>query len=81
VRPTARLSSCGHARHGIQVNGHDSNVLRAMARPVARKIIFELEIEQPVHAFDAPMPPCGAGDAFDIKRREADISTVVWMKS
>jgi hypothetical protein len=33
---------------------------RPMARPIARKIIFELEIEQPVHV-DAPMPPVRRG--------------------
>ena len=48
-----------------------------MAGALAGKIVFELDVEQPVHAFDAPMAACGPGDTLDIERRRGDIKARV----
>jgi hypothetical protein len=51
------------AHEGEAVDG--GHVLGAVAAAVAREVVLELDIEQPVHAFDAPMA-AGGGDAVDV---------------
>ena len=55
---------------------HDGHVLGAVACAVARQIVLELDVEQPVHAFDAPMAADAAGEPFDVERCGADIKRV-----
>jgi hypothetical protein len=38
---------------------------------VARQIVLELDVEQPVHALHAPMAATAFGGALDIERRGA----------
>ena len=49
----------------------------AVAGPVSRQIVLELDIEQPVHAFDTPVAADGLGDAFDVERSGRDVSARV----
>jgi hypothetical protein len=55
----------------------DGHVLGAMAGPVSRQIIAELDVKQPVHARHAPMATNGFGGAFDVERRGADVGAGV----
>ena len=43
-----------------------------MAGSVARQIVLELDIQEPVHAFDAPMAPDAAGKTVDVERCGTD---------
>src|SRR6516165_4726947 len=54
---------------------YDSHVFGAVANAVARQVVLELDIEEPVHAFDAPMAACRAGNALDVEGRRGDIET------
>jgi hypothetical protein len=44
-----------------------------VAGPITRQIVLEFDIEQPMHALDAPMPARTPGDAFDVERRGRDM--------
>jgi hypothetical protein len=44
-----------------------------MAGTVAGKVVFELDVEEPMHAFDAPMATRRAGDALDVEWRRGDV--------
>ena len=43
-----------------------------MAGAVAAQVVFEFDIQQPVHALDAPMAANTGGKALDITRRRRD---------
>src|ERR1035437_10250764 len=45
----------------------------AVAGSVSRQIVAELDVEQPVHALDAPMAATSLGGAFDVEWRGADV--------
>jgi hypothetical protein len=49
---------------------HDGHILRAVAGPIAGQVIAELDVEQPMHASDAPMTPRGPGGEVDIDGAE-----------
>src|ERR1700677_3423159 len=41
----------------------------AVAGAVARQVVFELDVEHPMHALDAPMAARSCGEPFDVERR------------
>ena len=47
---------------------NDGHVLCAVPLSVSGEIVLELDIEDPVHAFDAPVSADGGGDAVDVER-------------
>jgi hypothetical protein len=40
--------------------------------PVARQIVLELDIQEPVHAFDTPVAPYAVGQTVDVERCGTD---------
>jgi hypothetical protein len=52
---------------------YDGYVLGAVTAAVAREIVLELDVEQPVHALDAPVTACSVSEPVDIERRRRDI--------
>ena len=46
-----------------------------MPLSVSGEIVLELDIEDPVHAFDAPVSADGGGDAVDVERSGGDIGS------
>ena len=56
---------------------HDSHVFGTVAGSVTRKVVFERDIKQPMHAFDPPMASCGVGEALYVERRRGDVETRV----
>ena len=52
---------------------HHGHVFGSMARAIARQIVFEDDVEQPVHALDAPMAAGSSGKAFDIEQCAGDV--------
>src|ERR1700682_6547681 len=48
-----------------------------MTGAVARQIVLELDVEQPVHALHTPMAATPFCDAFDIERGRADVGAGV----
>jgi hypothetical protein len=52
---------------------HDSHVLGAIASSVAREIILELDVEQPVHALNAPVTAHPVGEPLDVENSRRDI--------
>src|SRR5664279_4698382 len=53
-----------HEAEGETADGR--HILGAVAGAVAREVVLELDVEQPVHAFDAPMAAGGGGEALDV---------------
>src|SRR4029077_14307654 len=78
--PAGSFASCLDAPLGL-IGTHeaeseatdDCHVLGSVAGPITRQIVLEFDIEQPMHALDAPMTARAPGDAFDIERRGRDI--------
>ena len=60
------IPSCGFAL------GLDAS-LGPVARAISRQVILEDDVEQPVHALDAPMATGASGETFDIERRAGDV--------
>ena len=54
---------------------NDGHVLCAVPLSVSGEIVLELDIEDPVHAFDAPVSADGGGDAVDVERGGGDIGS------
>jgi len=52
---------------------HDGHVFGAEAASVTGEIIAERDIEQPVHAFDAPVSARAVGEALDIEGGGRDV--------
>src|ERR1700751_1277792 len=46
-----------------------------MSLAVSGEIVLELDIEDPVHAFDAPVSADGGGDAVDVEGGGGDIGS------
>jgi hypothetical protein len=59
-----------HKANGEATQGR--HVLGAIADAVTDQVVLELDIEQPMHAFDAPMAADAGGEALDIARRRRD---------
>jgi hypothetical protein len=78
--PAGSFASCLDAPLGL-IGTHEAereaadegHVLGSVAGPITRQIVLEFDIEQPMHALDAPVPARTPGDAFDIERRGRDI--------
>ena len=49
------------------------HILGAMSGSITRQVVLELDIEQPMHALDAPMTAGAVGDALDVGGRGADV--------
>jgi hypothetical protein len=54
---------------------NDGHVLCAVSLSVSGEIVLELDIEDPVHAFDAPVSADGRGDAVDVEGGGGDIGS------
>jgi hypothetical protein len=54
---------------------NDGHVLCAVPLSVSGEIVLELDIEDPVHAFDAPVSADGGDDAVDVERGGGDIGS------
>jgi hypothetical protein len=46
---------------------HHGHVLGAVSLAITRQVVLELDVEQPVHALDAPMAADGGGEALDVQ--------------
>src|SRR5882672_5904484 len=78
--PACGFAACLYASLGL-VGAHkaeseaadDGHVLGPVTGPVARQVVAEFDIEQPMHALDAPMAARAPGDAFDVERGGRDV--------
>ena len=82
--PACALAACLDASFGFvgahEVEGEAANnghIFGAVAGPVSRQIVFELDVKQPVHGFDTPVATGGCGDALDVEGRGGDIEACV----
>ena len=50
----------------------DGHVFGTVAGSVARQIVLELDIQEPVHAFDAPVAPYAVGKTVDVEQCGTD---------
>src|SRR5688572_7030140 len=55
----------------------DGHVLGAVAAAVARQIVLERNVKQPVHGFYAPVPPDAAGDPLNVEGGRRDVEALV----
>lgn len=53
----------------------DGHVLGAAATAVARQIVLEFNVEQPMHTLHAPMSTSCVGEPVDIERSRRDVET------
>ena len=44
-----------------------------MSGSITRQVVLELDIEQPMHALDAPVAARAPGNTLDVERRRTDI--------
>ncbi len=80
----ADFSACFDASFGFvgaheaeREAAHDGHVLGAVAGAIARQVVLELDIEQPMHALDAPMAARAGREAFDVERRGRNVEARV----
>ena len=55
----------------------DGHVLGAVTGSISGEIVAEFDIENPVHAFDAPVTPGALCEALDVERRRGDVGADV----
>lgn len=56
---------------------HGRHVLGPVSGAVARQVVLELDIEQPVHALDPPMAANCFADPLDVERCGGDVGAAV----
>jgi hypothetical protein len=53
----------------------DNHVLGPVALSVAREVVLEGDVEEPVHALDAPVATSGLGEALDVEGGGGEIGS------
>src|SRR5215831_17940770 len=68
--PTQRKTGTDETEREAAYDGH---VFGAVTAAVAREIVLELDVEQPVHALYAPVTAHSVSEPVDIERGRRDI--------